>query len=224
MNPSPERLEANRANSQHSTGPRTEEGKAKSSMNAVKTGLTGQNVLLSTDDAVAYQQHLDRHFKNYAPANDKEHTLVQTIADAEWRLLRIAPLEAGIYAIGRRKLASQFEDEQNPAIREALLQAEIFLAYRKDFANLALQERRLRNQRAADIAQLKSLQNDRIEKQTEDLKRAEKLYKAAQAQGIPFDPTYFGFVFSIQQLEEHIRREQPTLESYIAQWKARQAA
>jgi hypothetical protein len=207
VNPSPDRLAANRANAQHSTGPTSQQGKAKSSLNAVKTGLTGQTVLLSTDDAVAYQQHLDRHFKRYSPANDEEHTLVQFIADTEWRLLRIAPLEAGIYAVGRRKLADQFEDEQNPANREALLQAEIFLIYRKDFSNLALQERRLRNQHAADIAQLKSLQKDRLEKYAQDMKRAEKLYKAAQAQGVPFDPTYFGFVFSVQELEEHLNRE-----------------
>lgn len=42
------RLAANRANTQLSTGPRTPEGKAKSSLNAVKTGLAGRTVLLST--------------------------------------------------------------------------------------------------------------------------------------------------------------------------------
>jgi hypothetical protein len=38
------RLAANRANAQHSTGPTTPEGKAKSSHNAVKTGLTGRTI------------------------------------------------------------------------------------------------------------------------------------------------------------------------------------
>src|SRR6185437_6194490 len=37
-------LAANRANSQLSTGPTSEAGKAKSSLNAVKTGLTGRTV------------------------------------------------------------------------------------------------------------------------------------------------------------------------------------
>jgi hypothetical protein len=224
MNPSAARVEANRANAQHSTGPTSAEGKAKSSHNSVKTGLTGQTVLLPTDDALAYQHHLDWHFKKFAPANEDEHTLVQLIADTEWRLLRIAPLEAGIYAIGRRKLADRFEDETDPLAREALLQAEIFMTYRKDFSNLALQERRLRNQRAADIAQLKTLQTERLEKHAQDLKRAETLYKAAQSQGIPFDPSYFGFVFSVQDLEDHIQRQQPEFDSYLAHCKARQAA
>src|SRR4051794_15884848 len=39
---SPSQLAANRANSQLSTGPKSPEGKAKSSLNAVKTALTGR--------------------------------------------------------------------------------------------------------------------------------------------------------------------------------------
>jgi len=73
-------LAANRANALHSTGPVTDEGKAKSSMNAVKTGLT---VLLSSDDAVNYQQQLDRHFSELSPATDRERSLVQIVAGAE---------------------------------------------------------------------------------------------------------------------------------------------
>src|SRR5882757_3801626 len=48
--PSEACLEANRANAQLSTGPRSENGKAKSSLNAVKTALTGSTVLLPADD------------------------------------------------------------------------------------------------------------------------------------------------------------------------------
>jgi hypothetical protein len=42
-------LAANRANAQHSTGPTSAAGKAKVSLNAVKTGLTGRTVLLSSE-------------------------------------------------------------------------------------------------------------------------------------------------------------------------------
>ena len=232
------RRAANRANSQHSTGPTSAEGKAKSSMNAVKTGLTGRTVLLTTDDALAYQQHLNRHTAEFSPATDKEKALVQTIADSEWRLLRIAPLEAGIYAIGRRKLADLFPEEKDPTNRQALIDAEIFLTYRKDFSNLALQERRLRNQRNADIAQLETLQKDRRDKHAADLKRALALYKSSIKLGVAFEPAFFGFVFSVEELAEQIRREQAAafmqgqpsdftkeqFAAYLAQWKGRQAA
>jgi hypothetical protein len=232
------RLAANRANAQHSTGPRTEEGKAKSSMNAVKTGLTGITILLPTDDALAYQQHLDRHFREFSPATDKEKAFVQTIADTEWRLLRIAPLEAGIYAVGRRKLADLFPEEKNPATREDLITAEIFMTYRKDFSNLALQERRLRNQRQAYVAELRELQKERLEKQQQDLTRAAALYKDAQKRALPFHPAFFGFVFSTDEIAAHIAHEQAKnfaaggsselnaeqFTAYFAQWRSRQAA
>jgi hypothetical protein len=202
------RLAANRANSQLSTGPRSVEGKAKSSLNAVKTGLTGRTVLLPNDDAVIYRQHLDRHFSEFSPASDKEKALVQCIADTEWRLLRIAPLEASIYAIGRRKLADQFADEPDPANREALLQGEIFLTYRKDLANLALQERRLRNQRKADITELQELQQERIEKaeraakenkRPTDFERACKINNNAYRHKLAFVPEDHGFDFVRQE-------------------------
>ena len=46
-------IAANQKNSQLSTGPTSEAGKAKSSLNAVKSGLTGRTVLLPTDDAAS---------------------------------------------------------------------------------------------------------------------------------------------------------------------------
>jgi len=44
-------IAANKNNAQQSTGPVSAAGKAKSSLNAVKTGLTGRTVLLPGDDA-----------------------------------------------------------------------------------------------------------------------------------------------------------------------------
>ena len=43
------RAEANRENAQKSTGPRTEEGKRKFSLNGIRHGLTGQVVVLPID-------------------------------------------------------------------------------------------------------------------------------------------------------------------------------
>jgi hypothetical protein len=78
---SPQRLIANRANAQLSTGPVTPEGKAKSSLNAVRTGLTGRTVLLATEDAAAYEAHLERFRREWEPVGDREAELVQSLAD-----------------------------------------------------------------------------------------------------------------------------------------------
>jgi hypothetical protein len=48
-------LAANRENAQKSTGPTSEEGKARIRFNAVATGLTGRTVCLRTDDAALYK-------------------------------------------------------------------------------------------------------------------------------------------------------------------------
>lgn len=208
---------ANRANSLLSTGPCTSEGKARVSMNAVKTGLTGRVVLLPTDDAIAYRRHLDRHFSEFAPVTDKEKTLVQFIADTEWRLLRIAPLEAGIQALGRETCAAQVENEPDPDLREAKLQALIFLTYRKDLSNIALQERRLRNQFKSDVAELQALQKERMEKEKElagarqkEVARANKVLEHAQIHKIEaVNLADFGFDFSVSELRAYNEKNLP---------------
>ena len=195
-------LAANRANAQKSCGPVTDEGKAKSSMNVVKTGLTGRTVLLTSDDAVVYQQHLDRNFLEFSPATDRERALVQIIADAEWRLLRIHPLEASIWALGRLEFANDFADEN-------LLQGKIYLTYKKDFTNLALQERRITNLRKNNLAELQQLQQERKEKEKQEASlehrnreylRACEMASNARRNRRPFDPLRFGFVFSTEEM------------------------
>src|SRR4051812_3792190 len=116
----PRRLAANQANAQLSTGPKTSAGKAVSSLNAVKTGLTGRTVLLPSEDAVQYQAHVARFQKGLQPVGERETELVQSLADTQWRLNRIPGLEFGLFAIGRKRYADLFEEETDEQIRAAL--------------------------------------------------------------------------------------------------------
>ncbi len=130
-------IAANQKNSQLSTGPVSEAGKAKSSLNAVKSGLTGQTVLLPGDDAILYEAHVAQFVEHYAPVGDDERRLVQSLADTEWRLLRIPSLEMGIYAVGRLELAGSFANEDE-AVRKHLIEAQVFLAYQRQLNNLSI--------------------------------------------------------------------------------------
>jgi hypothetical protein len=154
-------INANRANAQHSTGPSSPEGKLKSSHNAVKTGLTGRTILLPTDDAAAYENFVEILKLKYEPYDAYEKHLCQSMADTEWRLLRIPTLESGYYALGRHELAGECAHEPNEQVRAAMLEALIDRTYKKDLRNLALQERRLRAQLAKFVAELTQLQEDR---------------------------------------------------------------
>ena len=73
--PTVSQIAANQRNAQLSTGPTSQTGKAKSSLNAVKTGLTGRTVLLPSDDAALYETHVSEFVKRLAPVGDGEQNL-----------------------------------------------------------------------------------------------------------------------------------------------------
>ena len=176
------RLLANQANAQLSTGPQTPEGRAKSSLNAVKTGLTGRTVLLPSDDTAEYERHLAAYAEEFAPIGLLETNLVQSIADTDWRLRRIPALESALFAKGRIEFAELFND-QDLAARPHLIDAHTFLAYEKQIRNLQLQEARLARRREKELAELRKLQAERMQKQQQE---------------IPTD----GFVFSTPEIAQ----------------------
>jgi hypothetical protein len=198
-------LAANLQNAQKSPGPITPEGKFISSHNAVKTGLTGQTVLLKTDDATAYQAHLQRFNEKFTPATDDERALVQDVADTEWRLLRIVPLEASILAVGRRALAHLYQDEADPTTRESLIEGEVAITYRKDLSNLALQATRLGRHLEKVTSKLDALQTARKAKTAEQTALAAEAFLRSQADNWPcFHYRDFGFEFSLEQMFEGV--------------------
>jgi|SRR5947209_160139 len=210
--PSDAQTKANQKNAQLSTGLTSETGKAKSSLNAVKTGLTGRTVLLPSDDAEPYQKHVATFFDRWKPETDDQRNLVQSLADTEWRLLRIPALEMGIYALGRLEFASEFAKEDE-AVRKHLIEAKIFLTYRKDLNNLSIQESRLRRQREKDTEALRALKEQHRQAAKARLNKAANLYIAAVKEGTnhEFDLGQFGFEFSIEQIEVRALDIKPNL-------------
>src|SRR5258707_6627714 len=80
--------EANRANAQLSTGPRTAEGKAKSSLNAITHGLTATHLLIPTESADDFEAHAASLRAHFAPADPLRSLLVDQLIAAAWRLRR----------------------------------------------------------------------------------------------------------------------------------------
>src|SRR5438477_3726397 len=84
MNVTDEKINATRDNAQHSTGPRTDAGKARSRLNATRHGLTGQVNIRTEEDQKAYDTHCIGFFEDLKPKGAIEMNLVQTMADKQW--------------------------------------------------------------------------------------------------------------------------------------------
>jgi len=96
-----QRTSINRANAQHSTGPRSEAGKQRSALNALTHGLTARTAVLPSEDPAAFEQHCRQFLEEYRPATPTETQLVHELADTSWRMNRIPLLEADVLSRGQ---------------------------------------------------------------------------------------------------------------------------
>ena len=182
------RAATNRANSQHSTGPRTEPGKQRSSRNALRHGLTAQTAVLPTEDTATYQRHIQQFLDEYQPATATETQLVHEIANTAWRLNRIPLLEA--------ELLSQ---NPNPQTLIPML------------ASLGLHGSRLSRQLQKAVDQLREIQEERRRLECRQLTEAAEHFLRHQHKGLPWEPAELfseqaGFVFSKEQVERHAQQ------------------
>jgi len=82
-------IAANIRNAALSTGPRTPEGKAASSRNALKFGLTSKHVILPHEAPAEFDALEATVIEQFQPANDGERLLVDDIVVARWKIRRI---------------------------------------------------------------------------------------------------------------------------------------
>jgi hypothetical protein len=93
--PSDKQLQANRLNAAHSTGPRTPEGKARASLNAVRHGLLARSCVLPEEDRKQFLALLADLEAEHQPAGPEETYLVEQIASAQFRMARLHRIEIG---------------------------------------------------------------------------------------------------------------------------------
>jgi hypothetical protein len=91
---SEKRLTANRANALKSTGPKTPGGKRNSSRNALKHGILARTVLIDNESRQRFYELLSSFTSEFQPASPDEWAMVETMAVARWRLLRLWAVEA----------------------------------------------------------------------------------------------------------------------------------
>ena len=116
----PAQVAANQANSQKSTGPKSPEGKARSSRNSFKHGLYSKDLVLPNEDPAELDQLRASLRAEHQPVNTTEDMLVNDLAENFWRLRRMREFETramlpenivdwhqtGLLAVVQRTMAS----------------------------------------------------------------------------------------------------------------------
>ena len=99
----------NRENALKSTGPKTPEGKHRSARNATRHGLLARSVVLEGEVLDRFTALLDSLKTLFEPRNCVETALVENMAVARWRQLRLWGMER----------AGMAEEMEKQALREA---------------------------------------------------------------------------------------------------------
>ena len=203
MNVSERKIAANRENSKLSTGPKTESGKRRSSLNAVRSGIHGQITSLPAEDLAVYQKQLDEVLAEYNPVGPTERFHAVSVAENIFRIFRCRALENGIFANGFRDKIDSI-DSGHHEVDASLVAAKTFEEQSHRLALLTLYEGRLRRTLEKDLAALKALQAERklkYERAADDA-TAFARYAASRAEtydpGDDFKPAadWGGFIFS----------------------------
>jgi hypothetical protein len=195
---SQQQIDANRQNAQKSTGPTSEAGRKRSSLNATKHGMTGQTLILSPEEKESYEAHVKSYFEKYKPYDAVTKQLTQQLADALWSVNQIFVQQSNLIALINAATA-----ELNEA-GDALAAATTLAPLSKTLHTYTIYETRRRRTADALEQKLEALLQAYAEQVHEELPLAAKVANQHKAQGKPFDPAAYGFVCSNQQIEQFL--------------------
>jgi hypothetical protein len=218
-----EQIEANRRNAQLSTGPRTQEGKKASSLNAYRHGLTGQIEVMTDEEKEIHDNFCAAIIASLHPADAIESQYAQSIAEGHWRLNRARTIENNMFTLAASFDEENSDESDHPEIDKALAAARTFIADPARFQLLTIYEMRINRKTQNDLKQLRELQATRLAleekertqeaaRQAQALDEARLLLHLDETEGAPIDLTADfhhpnGFVFSNAGIVDSIRFE-----------------
>jgi hypothetical protein len=95
--PTQAQLNANRLNSQKSTGPKSPEGKAASSLNALKSGIDAWSHIIPGEDPAELEALTAQFLLHFHPSDPNQLALVDTLISTEWIQRRLRRIEAQLW-------------------------------------------------------------------------------------------------------------------------------
>ena len=200
----PAQAAASIANSKLSTGPISDAGKQTVSSNALNHGLASSNpshVALPGEEA-AFAAHIESYRKTYAPANQPEQDLVQTLAESYWRLARAHKLENALF---QQILKQDDYKDLDPIAAQSLAWSNKATGLQR----MALYAKRIQRTAEKTAIALKAMQQDRKAAYSQAKDEAMYLTQLSLAGANPFDAAlhfgapglHGGFVYSPDEIK-----------------------
>ncbi len=104
------KAESNRRNASKSTGPRTAEGKAAASKNAIKHGAYSEAITVQGETVEDFETMRAGMIASIAPESALEEHLVDRLASLWWRLVRAGRVEQQGLVVIQKELGSRGQD------------------------------------------------------------------------------------------------------------------
>jgi hypothetical protein len=180
-------IAANRANAQKSSGPTSEAGRQRASLNALRHGLTGQVTVMPNEDRQAFNTFCAEIVASLNPANALEQQLAQSVAQDNWRLNRARAMEDNILALGHSSEAAEM-DAEHPEIHAAVTAARVFSADPAQFQLLTLYMQRSNRDIHRNIHLLRELQTERRAARKAEFEQASRLKQLNEMKEVPYEP------------------------------------
>ena len=150
---------------QRSGGPRTEEGKARSSMNALRHGFRSKSALLPGEDPEKYYELKAKLENEWTPVGETEKFCLSQLLFNQWRLNRIAILEEDVFVQSfESSFGQEFDANQPGALTAALGNNQLTL--------LTRYENSIRRAYYKALSELRTLQAERRKAEQAEQKAA----------------------------------------------------
>jgi hypothetical protein len=111
---SEKQIAASRANGKKSRGPVTSQGRINSSKNRTQHGLLARTVVLDTENKGRFHELLNSFQNTYLPKTPTESVLVEKMAVAHWRLMRLWSHQKAAFALELREQPTTVVTEDTP--------------------------------------------------------------------------------------------------------------
>ncbi len=158
---------ANRENAKRSTGPKSDEGRRRSAMNAVRHGFCAKTVCVHGEEAEHFNALVTQFVREHRPASSTEYALVYRMAVASWNLRRVTEAETAMIdaATFHRTFESGKWVERRVPVGEAMLKV---MKDDKRFNTLQIYQQRLERAFYRALSELRRVRKERMERDDDE--------------------------------------------------------